>query len=128
MSSLESNENIEDQVQNIISTKLKNGKLNPNDTKTVEKLLELFPELQDKFSDYMDKSQVADELKKSDDLTLIVLNEINIDGTIYYKDNRGGIWNKQAELVGTVSPNENSKYIFFKTDYQIKINLGNIFL
>lgn len=126
MNELGIDDNIEDKVKNIISTKLKNGnnKLNDNDKKTIEKLFELFPDLKKKFGNYLDPNQSNEQ----DDKTSIVFTEIDIDGVTFYKDIRGGLWNSKAELVGTVSKDQKSQYVFFDTKYEIKLDLENIFL
>ena len=108
----ESEENIEDKVKNIISSKLKNGgQLAQNDIKTIEKLFELFPDLKKKFNGYINNNKNNMELT---DESVIILDEIEIDKVTFYKDSRGGIWDTTADLVGIVNnKNNDQKYVFF---------------
>lgn len=125
MSDLTVNEDIEDKVKEILITKLQQNAniqdLNENDIQTIKKLFELFPSMKKKFGKYLDNKKQ----NECDANTEIVLDEIIIDNTTYYKDSRGGIWDQDANLVGIMS-NDNNKYIFF--DHKFEIDLENIFL
>ena len=129
------NTNIEEKVQEILINKLQNNKsikdLNENDIKTIKKLFDLFPEMQKKFGKYLEST--SDDQNNDEE---IVLEEVVINKTIYYKDARGGIWDTSANLVGIISyygkPNEDGEqdhnYIFFDKKFKTKIDLENIFL
>jgi|688.fasta_scaffold233316_3 hypothetical protein len=121
-------ENIEDRIKNIIKTKLKDNNFKDNlgdgNDEFVEKLFKIFPELKDD-KKMASKNNVAIIGSNNDEE--IVLEEFKIDDMIYYKDAYNGIWNTNAELIGTYHYTEGiSVYNFFNKQYDLTLNFNNI--
>lgn len=112
-----SDKNIEEKIKDIILTKLKDpnfqNSINNNNNKLVivEKIFEMFPDLSDP-KQFIKEDKVKDNNTKNK--LEIVLDEIEYNNIIYYKDIAGGIWDANTELVGVTKKDNNEvSYIFF---------------
>ena len=110
------NENIEDRIKDIISDKLQNSAefredLDAEKMELIEKLFKLFPELKDKNKHIVIQDNKKETVTETTDENLVVLDVLNYDGKIYYKDKLGGIWDEQCDLVGIFGCQD--KIIFF---------------
>lgn len=107
---------LEKKVKTLITTKMQNPDfqkgLTAEESVMVDKLLEIFPDLKDLMPD----SQFT--INKNE----TVLDEIKINDVVYYQDRLGGIWNSNAELVGSVNKKNNKElYHFFDKKYDLKV-------
>lgn len=98
---------------------------NENKLDMLDKLIDMYPHLE------MEKNKIISEcieIKKDVQKNTqknnkknnkkckkeLVLDKVNIKNKIYYIDSCGGIWNKNAELVGTTKKIDNKiEYIFY---------------
>lgn len=129
------NENVEDRIKNIISTKITEDafskNLNNEKIKIIEKLFEIFPDLKNEKKHFLNsiekKSQTIDSINNPNE---IVLDEFIYGDELYYKDKFGVIWNKEAHIIGSTKGDldENNKPIcfFFDTIYNTNININDV--
>lgn len=124
------NENIEDRIKHIISTKLQDAEfqegLDDKKKEFIDKIFELFPGLKDKSKV---KNPVPVDTKIiNDDNTEdeIPLSEFKYNNKIYYKDKFGAIWDNDTNIVGSSKQNDadgNPVCVFFDHDYKINIDI-----
>ena len=121
-------DNIEDRIKSIIQTKLQNNEfknsLDDNKMEIIEKLFEIFPDLKDqtKFIDNNNNNnnQSGINVENDNSENEIVLSEFQIMDKTYYKDKYGGMWNDNAEIIGTSKKNDtdgNPICVFFDQNF-----------
>lgn len=127
-------DNIEDRIKSIIQTKLQNNEfknsLDDDKMEIIEKLFEMFPDLKDqtKFIDNKN-NQSSINVENDNDENEIILSEFQIADKIYYKDKYGGIWNDNAEMIGTTKKNDihgNAICIFFDKQFDTTMDITKI--
>lgn len=118
-------ENIEDRIKSIISSKMQENdfKEGMDDKKMelIEKLFEIFPDLKEKNKFIIEPKKNIVVEDESDE---IILDEFKYNDKIYYKDKLGAIWDENANILGVTKKNDeagNPICIFF--DHDIKLNI-----
>jgi len=99
-----------------------NNKLADEKKKLLDKIITIYPELAKEKDQIEDKlMENAKEIYKLPSKE-IVLEEIKINDTVYYKDVAGGIWDDKCKSVGITD--EDGKYILFE-DNKINRNINH---
>lgn len=127
---------IEDRIRDIIKAKLKDSKFKNNlendDIEVIEKLFEIFPELKDKKTYLLNKKSIQHIINGANiqQPNEILLEEFTYNDIVYFKDINGGIWNEDAELVGTIKGIDKDNKplcIFFDEKYHdMKLDIDKI--
>lgn len=124
--------NIQDRVKNILIGTLNDSKsdnnLNNETIELLDKLFELFPELKNE-NKYLIKKKSLHNIIDEKELNEIVLEEFEIKDKICYRDHNGGIWDKDANLIGIIKnydKDENPICIFFEDKHEIETDLINL--
>ena len=125
-------QNIQDRVKNILMNTLNDNKsdnnLNNETIELLDKLFELFPELKNENKHLINKKSLHNIINEKD-LNEIVLEEFKNKDNIYYRDYNGGIWDKDAKLIGIIQTYDhdgNPVCIFFENKQEIETDLINL--
>jgi hypothetical protein len=99
-------DNIEERIKDTIKSKLRsNDSLDEKTTALINKLFEIIPGLKEE-AEQEKKPQVettasgTENENENNEANEIPLEEIMYNDTLYHKDNHGGIWDINNELVG----------------------------
>ena len=124
--------NIQDRVKNILLNTLNDSKsennLNNETMELLDKLFELFPELKNENKHLIKKKSLHNIINEKD-LNEIVLDEFKIKDKVYYRDQNGGIWNQDAQLIGIIKNYDQAGdpiCIFFDDKKEIDTDINNL--
>ena len=94
----------------------------------LDKLFELFPELKNENKHLIKKKSLHNIINEKD-LNEIVLDEFKIKDKVYYRDQNGGIWNQDAQLIGIIKNYDQAGdpiCIFFDDKKEIDTDINNL--
>lgn len=126
-------QNIEDRIKHILLNTINDKKIDDNlNSETVElldKLFELFPELKNE-NKHLIKKKSLHNIIDDKDLNEIVLEEFKFKENVYYRDYNGGIWDKEANLIGIIKKFDCETgepiCVFFDQQFELNVDVDNL--